>query len=153
MPLDTTLYIHKSTMKLLQVAMEKTGKTQNEIIVMLMKRSMKDAKRMVRLGTTVTYQDDDAREMWKTVHVHYREDEVDYVKDLRNVVKMSDSLILALAARKYLTEIIATAQKLETVDNYLFEHYYLSIEPREKLTFVNICWGKPENPERWMTVT
>ena len=125
---DTTLYIHLSTMKILERAMERTGKTRNQIIVMFLKRAMKDVRKMARLGTTVQYQEDAVKALWRTVHVRFREDEVDFIKDLRNIAKMSDSLLLALAARKYLKEIIAVARRIEETDNYLYHNYILSLK-------------------------
>ena len=153
MQADTTLYIHLSTMKILERAMEKTGKTRNQIIIMLLKRAMKDARKMARLGTTVRYQEDDVKAMWRTEHVRFREDEVDFFKDLRNVAKMSDSLLLALAARKYLKEIIAVARRMGHTDNYLYCNYLLSLKIYKCSVILNISWGIPENYEEWAPPT
>ena len=149
MAVDTTMYIHDTTMDLIKNAVALTGKTRNQMIVILLKRTMIDSRKKIRTGCTIKYQDRDPLKRWKTVHVRFREDEADYFKDLRNFLKRSDSLLLAQAARGYLDEIIRKAIQNQDIDNYPFFNYIISREEAENLIFWHICWGLPEKPEEY----
>ena len=149
MAVDTTMYIHDTTMDLINNAKTITGKTRNQMIVILLKRTMADSRKKIRTGCTVKYQDRDPMKRWNTVHVRFREDEADYFKDLRNFLKCSDSLLLAQAARGYLDDIIRKASQKKEIDNYPFLHYIISREKSENLIFWHICWGLPEKPEKY----
>ena len=110
---------------------------------------MMDPGKKIKTGSAIRYQKSDSKEKWQTVHVRFREDEADYFKDLRNFLKLSDSLILAQAAREYLDEIIKKTNRNEKNDNYPFSNYILSREVSDGLIFWIICWGFPKKPEKY----
>jgi hypothetical protein len=143
MSIETTMYIHDTTMSLLNDACVLTGRKRNEMIVLLLNYAMADLKRAVKTGCRVRYQGRDCREKWHTVHVRFREDEADYAKDLRNFLKLSDSLILALAAREYLNEIVRKSRKDDGNDNYRFSNYFVSREVIGGSIQWRINWGYP----------
>jgi len=147
MSVKTTLYVHENTLELIHDACAITGKKRTEVIVMLLTRSLREASRDVTIGKSVRYQARDRAGRWRTIHVSFREDEADYCKDLRNFLKRSDSLILALAARAYLRGCIKKSCFDGWGDNYRFSNYIISREESEGLIFWKICWGFPKNPE------
>jgi hypothetical protein len=143
MSLDTTLYIHDSTMGLINDACTLTGTGHNDMIVLLLKNSMLEPKQEVMTGRLVRYQGRDRRESWHTVHVRFREDMADFVKDLRGFFRLSVSFILALAARAYLNDIVRKSRIQGKCDNYPFSNYIVSKEVNDGLIFWRICWGYP----------
>ncbi|HPI22325.1 MAG TPA: hypothetical protein PLE73_03965 [Spirochaetota bacterium] len=148
MAVDTTMYVHKSTLGLVKVVCTRAGLKRNRAIVLLLKGAMTDRALKAAIGRAIRYQGRDRKDNWRTVHVRLREDEADYFKDLRNVLKLSVSLILAIAARRYLAELVRKAKQGEKMDNYPFSHYVLSREEQEDgMIFWKICWGFPEHPE------
>ncbi len=149
MPIDTTLYVHESTLDSICEICALTGRTRNRIIVMLLRAALRDRSRAVRIGCSVRYQSRDRREKWRTVHVRLSEDEADYFKDLRNFYRMSDSLILAIAVRDYFDDILRQSISGGMTDNYPFSNYILSREEIDGLVFWRICWGFPEKPEKY----
>lgn len=148
MSIDTTMYIHETTMGLINDACMVTGVKRNAMIVRLLKHAMSDTRLAVKTGCRVRYQDRDRWNKWHTVHVRLREDEADYVKDLRNFLRLSDSLILALAARAYLNEMLRKTKKDEENDNYRFSNYLLSRIIIDGLVHWIICWGYPGKEEK-----
>lgn len=152
MSVATTLYVHEATLGLIAEACAMTGTTRSRLIATLLERSMRDPGMEPRIGRLVRYQRADRREAWRTVHVRFREDEVDYVKDLRSFYRVSASLLLAVAARRFIREIIRQSEKREQSDNYPFSNYLLSRETIDGYIFWKICWGFPPNPEKYITI-
>ncbi|HNV47329.1 MAG TPA: hypothetical protein PKJ16_09830 [Spirochaetota bacterium] len=147
MAIDTTLNVHESTLRRIDRITSITGRARNRVIVDLLTRVMSDRGKQFATGCTVRYQRRDNKEKWRTVHVRLSEDEVDYFRDLRGVYKRSESLLLAEAAREYLSDIIREALRGVKSDNHPFQNYVLSRHEAEGLIFWTICWGFPPTPQ------
>jgi len=147
MAINTTLNVHANTLRLLDDACALTGMRRGRIINMLIHRSMHDMTKRIRIGRSVQYQARDHKENWHIIHVRLSEDDADYLKDLRNVLKESDSLIIAKAARLFLSDIIKQATQGMRCDNYRFSNYVLSRIEEDGLIAWKIYWGYPKNPE------
>lgn len=143
MSVETTMYIHDTTMGLVNDACALIGIKKNAMIVLLLHYAMADMKHAIRTGCRVRYQERDRRDKWHTVHVRFREDEADYVKDLRNFLKLSDSFILAMAARAYINDMVRKSKRDEKLDNYRFSNYLIIREVIDGLIHWRICWGYP----------
>lgn len=148
MSIETTMYVHETTMDLIKNACAITGRKRNDMIVMLLRHAMTDSRRVIRTGCLVQYQKRDRRDKWSTVHVRFREDEADYFRDLRNFLKFSNSLILAFAVRDYLNEIVKKSGKNEKTDNYLISNYVITREFIDGLIQWRIYWGYPQGKRK-----
>ncbi|HNR86805.1 MAG TPA: hypothetical protein PKM65_00525 [Spirochaetota bacterium] len=147
MAIRTTAHLHLSTLALIDSARKKTRQRRNDIIIALLTRAMTDPRMETVLGRAIRYQDRDRKECWRTIHVRFSEDEADYFSDLRNFFKLSISLIIAIAARRYLSEMLNATGSQSRVDNYPFQNYVLSRETIDGLTYWKICWGFPRDPQ------
>jgi len=146
MPIDTTLYIHENTLKLISESCDMSGISHNRLIVMLLKNAMGKARKNMKTGLAIRYQERNQGGHWHTVHVRFREDEADFFKDMRNFMKMSVSLILAQAAREYLKEMVRASAERETTDNYPFSNHQLSfIETNDGIFWIT-HWKTPPPP-------
>lgn len=146
MAIDTTLYVHETTIELIDSACAIMGCSRSRAIVMLFRRAMADRRKRPNTGSAIRYQRRDALRRWRTVHVRFREDEADYVKDMRNFFKLSDSLILAQAARQYLDDVVKQSCRDGKSDNYRFPNYILARYIEDGLTCWLVCWGIPHSP-------
>lgn len=145
MSVDTTIYVHETTLQLVDVAIARTGKKRNHIIIALLERAMADSTMRIKTGCAVRYQERDCSARWRTVHVRLKGEEAEYFTDMRKFFKRSVSLLLAEAARAYLAELVENAHEGK-MDNYPFSGYSLSREVKDGLVLWHICWGSPPNP-------
>lgn len=149
MPIDTTLYVHQTTLRLIDAACVMTGIRRGQLVVLLLVRAILNRGKALKSGSATRYQTRDRREMWRTIHVRMLADDADYFRDARCFFNESVSLILAQAAREYLREILQRSRSGEKVDNYPLKNYIICREERDGLIFWHICWGFPEKPEKY----
>ena len=146
MLIESTIYVHKSTMETLNKGVVITGRTRNYIIKMLMQNVMKDNKRLLKSYSRVKYQARDARENWHRLHMVMNEYEYEYYLDMRKFYKMSVSFILAYAAMKYMDEILNELHKRgNSTDNYFYKNYIFIRKTINKVICWQIYWGIPSH--------
>jgi hypothetical protein len=141
--MKTTLNIHAATLKIINRAARFKGISQSDLIVMLLKKTMDDPSHRVRLGKPVRYQNRAAPGNWHIFHVQLREDDYEYFLDLRKLLKMSVSLILDRAVKKYLKKKNYLKSKLFHGDNYLYKNYVVICEKFNGVTCWKFFWGFP----------
>jgi len=120
--METTLNIHVDIYKRIVDAAARKGLSCSELIVYLLKKVMDDMPNPSNLGKMVQYQKRSTPDEWHTLHVSLREDDYEYFLDLRKLMKMSVSFILACAVKKYLHGLI----NKKITDNYQFKNYILA---------------------------
>ncbi len=96
------------------------------------------------IGRLVQYQERRNQVEWQTVHVYFREDDYEYFLDLKKLLKMSVSLILAFAVEKYLDKLIRGA----ITDNNRYRNYLIIKEVIDNLICWRFIWGFPANLEK-----
>jgi len=133
----TTVNINKSCLQKIQHAAQVSGKSCNAIIIILLKKVMDDPQYKVRCGKQVRYQDRDDQNNWHRFHVRFRPDEYEYFLDLRKILKLSVSAILAIAVEKYLPELM----KGNITDNYHFQNYIIGRETIDGIICWRLVWG------------
>lgn len=143
MALETTLNINSIVLKQITIVAKRSGISRSAVIVYLLKKIMEDIPDPDRLGKMVQYQERRPRGDWHVFHLKLREDEYEYFMDLRKLLKMSVSLILAFAVKKLLH---LTAKKIIT-DNYTYKNYVLIREMIGNIISWRIFWGFPHNIE------
>lgn len=140
--METTLNIHLDIMKIITDAAQDRGISRSEMIIMLLKRVMEDIAGPARYGSLIIYQSRSTKECWHTFHITLREDDYEYLLDLRKLLKMSVSHILAYAVKKYL--------KSNITDNNRYKNYAVIKSIRDGLVFWTLIWGYPPDIEKYL---
>lgn len=144
MEIKTTLNIDVNILdKIINVA-DITGLSRTEIIIYLMKKVMQDEDFDIQCGRSVKYQKRNEANSWHIFHIKLREDDYEYLLDLRKLLKLSVSHILACAVDKYLSDIIS---RMKHGDNYHFKNYVILREIIGGLISWRMIWGYPHNIE------
>ncbi len=136
--METTLNIHVDILNKISRAAQSYGTSRSELITTLIKKLMDDIIDPGCLGTMVRYQKRSDPDNWHAFHLQIRADDYEYFLDLRKLLKMSVSLILAYAVNKYLGK-----QKTYNTDNYLYKHYAISKEIINNVICWKFIWGFP----------
>src|SRR3990172_3609520 len=144
--METTLNIHADILEQIAKAAQANGMSCSEIIVLLIQRVMKDISEPERIGRLVKYQDRHMPEEWHVFHIQVREDAYEYWLDLRKLLKMSVSLILAYSVKRYLCKLL----RKNNTDNYQFNSYIIVKEVIENLIVWKFIWGIPHNLEKFI---
>jgi hypothetical protein len=120
------------------------GISCSEMIVLLLKKVMAEISNPESMGKMIKYQDRCNAPKWHVFHVKVREDTYEYWLDLRKLLKMSVSLILANAVKKYLGKPL----KINRTDNYRFTNYIIAKEVMDSVIVWKFIWGIPYNLQK-----
>ena len=142
MPIESTLYVHKSILEKLERGSVISGRSRTFIIKQLMKRLMDDNQNMIRQSSRIKYQERDVKANWRVLHIVVNEYEYEYYLDMRKFYKMSVSFLLAYAVMQYLNKIINELFDNNT-DNYLYRNYIFTKETADGIVCWQIYWGLP----------
>jgi hypothetical protein len=138
----TTINIHISTMTALSRAAIKLNVTRREIIVRLLMRVMRDCDDYRREFSTVRYQSDDRERRWHCFSIKFKNDENEFFTDLRKLCKCSISLLVAIAVKRYLKQMIVEIEK--GVHKYApFRYYLLQQVVVNGIICWQLYWGNP----------
>ena len=107
------------------------------LIVILLKKAIKDIGNPACLGRLVQYQGRRRKEEWHTFHISWKEYEYEYFQDMKRLLKNSLSLLLAKAVKKYLGK----KNTLKKSDNYLFINYTIVKELIDNIICWRYIWG------------
>jgi hypothetical protein len=142
--METTLNIRTNISAKICLAARSRGISRSVMIVILIKQVMDDISEPGRMGRMVRYQERCRPDDWHTFHLYVREDDYEYFLDLRKLLKMSVSLILAYAADKYLDKLL---KKMGT-DNNRYRNYVIIKEVIDNIICWKFIWGFPPNIEK-----
>jgi hypothetical protein len=137
--METTLNIHGDILEKISLAARSRGISRSEMIILLIKKAMNDISDPARIGRMVQYQKRSRPEDWHTFHVQLRMDDYEYFLDLRKLLKMSVSLILAYVVKKFLNNWMRT----NTTDNYQYKNYVVIREFIDNIICWKFIWGYP----------
>lgn len=138
--METTLNIDAVVLSKIKSAAEDSGISCSSMISLLLQRVMNERDKPIVIGRLVRYQERRKKRDWHTFHIQLRDDEYEYFLDLRKLRKMSVSLILAYAVKKYLNKNI----NAETDNNrYQFRNYIISREEISGIPCWILIWGYP----------
>ncbi len=144
--METTLNVHIGVLKQITRASESKGIPRSEMIIILIKKVMNENWETSNMGRMVKYQQKSSLENWHTFHLNLREDDYEYFLDLRKLLKMSVSLILAYAVEKYLINF----EEINITDNYRFRNYVIVKEIVDGIICWRHYWGYPPNLENYI---
>jgi len=133
-------------MKKITLAAEAKKISRAELIIMLLNQVMDNTNKPYFLGKMVRYQERRVPDEWHRFHIELRPDEYEFFLDLRKLLKMSVSLILAYAVEKYLKCILR-----KTTDNYLHKNYLMIRESIDGIKCWKLYWGYPPSIKKHLT--
>ncbi|MFC1669377.1 hypothetical protein ACFL20_03240 [Spirochaetota bacterium] len=143
MIIETTININTSVLNDIILASDKRGKSKSETIVMLLKMVMKDNGIKAKINKSVKYQVKEEKDNWHKLHIYLGENDYEYFLDLRKLLKMSVSNIVAYAVKKFLHCLL----KNNITDNYQFTNYILTKNTIDGVIFWQLFWGVPNKIE------
>ena len=135
---ETTLNIHNDILIKICKAAEFKGISRSRIIILLLKKFMGSSVDF-SMFRCIKYQDKDLPEKWHTFHIQLREDDYEFFLDLRKFFKMSVSLVLAIAVKKYIDSLF----NKKFTDNYLFRNYLMIRNVVDGIINWQLYWGFP----------
>lgn len=137
--METTLNIHVDIMAMITSAAGSRGISCSKMIVVLLQKTMRGRDKKVRLGRLVQYQDRCRKEDWHRFHIAWRPDDYEYFMDLKKLVKMSVSLLLALAVKQYITKL----KKRDFTDKNRLRNYVVLGKCIDSVMCWKLFWGMP----------
>jgi hypothetical protein len=140
--MKTTMNVHVEILNQIARAAKLRCISSSEMIVILLNMVMGDINNPGHLGRLVRYQKRRDPKDWHVFHIKIREDVYEYCLDLRKLLKMPVSLILARAVKKYLRKL----DKIHT-DNYRFTNYIIIKEVIDSAIVWKFIWGWPPSFE------
>ncbi|MBN2160459.1 MAG: hypothetical protein JW807_13780 [Spirochaetes bacterium] len=146
--METTLNINVDVMAKICTAAKANKLSCSKMIILLLKKAMNNITDPGRPGRLVRYQARKASESWHIFHITYREDDYEYVQDLRRLLKMSVSLLLAFAVDKFLHK-----KQTRITDSYQPRNYMIMREMIDNIISWRFIWGFPPNVERLLLPT
>lgn len=135
----TTINIHIGIFAHLDRAAKRNGIPVSDLIGQLLNRVMADKDTRPCRGRPVAYQARNARPAWRILHLNVKDDVYECWLDLRKVLKMSVSLIVAVAVERY----IVSAAPGTRADNYPHQNYLMIKEYRGTVIEWRFIWGIP----------
>lgn len=143
--METTLNIDSDIYDKITMAAASYGISRSELIILLIKKTMDDIPDPGCMGTMVRYQKRRNHRQWHVFHLQVRMDDYEYFLDLRKLLKMSVSLILAYAVNKFLNKL-----KISKTDNYPYKNYLIIKEVINNLISWRFIWGYPLNIRQFL---
>ena len=141
MAIKTTINIHNEILDKITKVSYSLGKSRTEIIIMLLMQVMKNDTNKATICKSIKYQKCDGNKKWHKFHIILKDNEYEYLLDLRRLLKMSVSLLLAFSVKKYLKKL----SKCDFTDNYLFKNYILAREIDDGVISWKLFWNIPNN--------
>ncbi|MBN2077743.1 MAG: hypothetical protein JW838_02175 [Spirochaetes bacterium] len=136
--METTLNIHREIMEKITFSAHARKISRSEIMRSLIRKILEEhATLPLKMGRLVRYQEKCAPEEWHRFHITLREDEYEYCLDLRKILKMSLSCILAFAVKRY----IEKKNYQHFTDNNRFINYVVVKEVVRSLVCWKFYWG------------
>jgi len=156
MYIDTTYVMREEVISLLISAEEQTSYSREELLVMAMRKMMKDHEAFERDEGRIEYQkrfDEKTgmRIIKHRVKMRLLIREYNYFQDMRKFFRRSISLVMAIAVFTYLAEIVEKILKKDYealhANNYPFECYAVMGKCIENIPTWRIWWGVPPDLE------
>jgi hypothetical protein len=144
--MKTTLNMHIDILDKITFAAQLKGISRSEMIAMFIKKAMEKMGNPDNLGKLVQYQEKNSPDEWHTFHVRWKPDEYEYFIDMRKLWKMSVSLILAYAVKKFLKKLL----KNNSGDNNRYNHYILAKNVMDGIVIWKLIWGFPPHLDKFL---
>jgi hypothetical protein len=151
--METTLNIHGDVLEKITLVARSWGISRSAMIVFLIKKAMENISNPGRFGSLVRYQERGGAGERHAFHIKLRVDDYEYLLDLRRLLKMSVSLILAKAVERYLQKSKRTLKlysKKYKADKNRYRNYILQREVVSGVICWKFIWGFPPDIENFI---
>ncbi len=142
MKINTTINIRSEIMGRIIKASSSMNISLNRIVSILIIRMVHNSALKIKMFTSVKYQDTGKEIIWHKLHVSFTDDVYEKAIDLRKVLKMSVSFIIAKAVENILNEILNDFFKTKSTDNY-FRNYVFIPNYHNGVLYFTIFWQYP----------
>ena len=136
--METTVNIQVELFERISKEARARNISRSKMIITLLEMMMEKSSSPI-LGRLVQYQERRKGNKWHPFHITFLDDEYEYFQDMRKLLKMSVSLLLAIAVKQFLDN---PAVKIDT-DNYRFGSYLIVKEIVDSITCWRLYWGYP----------
>lgn len=146
MHVETTMNIRREVLDKITDAASSVNLSKSEIISIILVRFSKGCNNKSRIFSTVRYQQASSTRSFHRLHVVISNDIYEKCLDMRKLLKMSVSYILACAVEKYLEEIIKSSNEIKDkriTDNYYSNYIIISKYHDDGIYSYTIFWGFP----------
>ncbi len=133
---ETTLYLPKDVMLLLEIASCRTRRPVTKIVRMLLRRMADEHQERRVHAVPVQYQPDDPQRQWHRLHISLEEDEYEQVTDMRKFYKQSVSKIVTDAVRLYLPFLVRALLHKKITDSYRCRNHAVAVRSHGQA----VCW-------------
>ncbi len=140
--IETTINMKSKIMDKIINASSIMNISMNRIITLLIIRIAHSGSLKIKMFTSVKYQDTGDDIVYRRLHVSFTTDIYEKALDLRKVLKMSVSFIIAKAVENILNEIIKDFLKTNRTDNY-FRNYVFIPNYHDGVLYFTIFWQYP----------
>ncbi len=142
MDIETTININSNLLNKINKASLSLNISMNKIITMLICKVINSKTFKFQMFTSVKYQTASDDVSWHTLHVSFNGDVYEKALDLRKILKMSVSFIVASAIERYLKDLLRDMIQNKNTDNN--SNKYVFIPKNYKgLFFFTIFWNNP----------
>ncbi len=144
--IETTINMRDTVLFAVDNAARASGKTRSGVLVILLRKVLKDHGFMTRFDKRVQYQEKDETAVWEKAHVYLTERDYELFLDGRRFFKRSVSLLIALAVERYLdklVELLLSESYDEEADNYPLPNYIIAKKMSGSVVGWHIFWGFP----------
>lgn len=151
MTVETTVNIDPGVLMKLNRAADETGMNRSEIVVMVMRKALKDFSRCAPHDRAVRYQGKSAAITRRRLHLALFRRDYEYFLDMRKFFKRSVSLMVVFSVNEYLDNVIKMVlddNYNSEADNYPYQNYLIVPEMVDDVICWKIYWGKPENNQK-----
>ncbi len=142
MQIETTINIKLNLLLKITDVSAAYSTSLNRIITKLIYKLINSSSIKTKLFDTVKYQKTGDEVVWHTLHVSFSNDIYEKALDLRKVLKMSVSYIVARAIELYLEDLIKDLSKKNNTDKNLQDYVFISSKCNGLLCF-SIFWTTP----------
>ncbi len=147
MLIETTVNIRSEVLEKISDAASSDNISKSEIISILLVMFSKGCSKRSKMFSTVRYQQANSHRSFHKLHVLIRHDIYEKCIDMRKLLKMSVSYILACAVERYLKEIIISSNEIKDkkiTDNYYSNYIFISKWHDDGVYSYTIYWGMPD---------
>lgn len=148
--IETTINLRKHVREALDRAVEMTGRPLSQIVMLVMKRELKNYRKLIRDEGSVSYQARCGDGIWRKTHIVVEQRDYEMFMDMRKLFKCSVSLLVSVAVVKHLDELVDAiigGDYNEDADNYPFQSYVIAHRMAGDVPCWLIYWGMPEKKE------
>jgi hypothetical protein len=140
--INTTINMKMEILEMISNASSAINISINRIITLLIIRLIHNKKLKLKMFTSIKYQATGDDIKWHRLHVSLSTDIYEKALDLRKVLKMSVSFIIAKAVENILNEIINEYLRTNKTDNY-FRNYVFIPNYQDGVLYFTIFWQYP----------